>query len=565
MTNLDWIVLFGTTFFIVAYGIWKSRKNDSSEDYLMAGHSLPWYTISLSVISTQASAITFLSAPGQAYTSGMSFILFYLGMPLAMVVVSAFFIPVYYRLKVYTAYEFLEQRFDVNVRLLTVFFFLIQRSLAAGVSIAAPSIIISALLGWNIFATNLVNGLIIVLYTVLGGSKAVSQTQKLQMIIILLGMAVAGYFVFLTFPKEVTITDAMYLSGASGKLNTMDFSFDWNNRYNFWSGLLGGFFLQLAYFGTDQSQVGRYLGGSSMTQSRWGLLFNGLFKMPMQFGILYIGVLLFVFYQFTMPPIFFNQHELAKVEQSPNADKFKAVQKDYEMAHEVRKMAAQAYLKSVKEKDVAKIQTDKEVYLESNKQLEATRKQSINLIKESNPEANTNDINYIFLSFVIKYLPAGLLGLLMCVIFAAAMSTAASELNALATTSVIDIYKRLINKKATDHHYVQVSKWLTLFWSIVAIFFAQLASQLGTLIEAVNQLGSLFYGSILGVFLLALFSKGISSKAVFIAALLGEIIVLYFYNFTQIAYLWYNLIGCLVVIVASIILSFFFNIIKPKN
>lgn len=554
MQLLDWIVLVGTTLFIILYGLWKSRKsNHNMEEYLRSSHSMPWYVISLSVISTQASAITFVSAPGQGYSDGMRFILFYLGLPLAMIVVSAVFLPIYYRLNVITAYEYLETKFNVKVRVLTSFFFLIQRGLSAAISIAAPAIVLSVILDWNIYLTNLFLGGVVAVYTILGGSDAVSQTQKLQMLIILIGMAVAGYLVVALMPTEVAFVDAVRVAGKTGKLNTMDFTFNWNNQYNLWTGLIGGFFLQMAYFGTDQSQVGRYLGGSSLTQSRLGLLFNGIFKIPMQFCILFIGVMLFVFYQFNQPPIFFNKAEVEKIAKSEYAGEFKNLEKSYQQVFEEKKIKTQALILAMRNKDSIQIQTAEKDFKLTESKFKDIKKETLALMKKNDSNANTNDANYIFLSFVTKYLPAGLIGLLIVAILFASMSTTASELNALASTSVVDIYKRTIYTTGSEKHYLLASKVLTLVWAAFAIAVAQFSVQLGTLIEVVNMLGSWFYGTILGIFALALFFKNINSSAVFVAAILSEIFVISLALGTSVAYLWLNMIGCVAVIVFSLL------------
>jgi Na+/proline symporter len=569
MNILDWIVLGGTTLFIVLYGLWKSKGNADMEGYLRASHTLPWYTISLSVISTQASAITFLSAPGQAYVDGMRFVLFYLGMPMAMVFICAFILPVYYRLNVITAYEFLETRFDVKTRILTAFFFLIQRGLAAGISIAAPAIVLSVILNWDTTFINVTVGGTVALYTVLGGAKAVSQTQKLQMITILVGMVIAGILVVQMMPSDVSFGDAMRLAGQSGKLNTMDFNFDWDNRYNFWSGIIGGFFLQMAYFGTDQSQVGRYLGGSSMAQSRLGLLFNGIFKIPMQFGILFIGAMLFVFYQFHQPPIMFNSQEVNIIKNSPYATQFNELEKKHQQIFNEKQTQVRAYLGAMDQQNPEQIAQSEKALQIAEENLKKVKAEAIDLMKKNKADANTNDTNYIFLTFVMKFLPAGLIGLLIAVILFAAMSTTSSELNALASTTMVDMYKRVIYPNGTEKHYVWVSKLMTIGWGVFAIFIAQFAVNQGsTLIEVVNILGSWFYGTILGIFLLAFFFKKVASDAVFYAAIISEILIimidtqlfstLFGIKF-KVAYLWLNMIGCLAVMLMAISFTFIFR------
>ncbi|TAF63553.1 MAG: sodium:solute symporter [Cytophagales bacterium] len=559
MSTLDWLVIAFTTIGIVGYGLWRGRNNKDIEGYIKADNSLPWYTITLAVISTQASAVTFLSAPGQAYTDGMRFVLFYLGLPLAMIFVSAVLIPIYYRLNVYTAYQFLETRFDAKVRVLIALFFLAQRSLAAAISIAAPAIVLTIVLGWNIFLTNLLLGGIVIIYTVSGGAKAVSQTQKLQMIIILAGMFVAGVYLFWLLPYQMTFHEMMQVAGKAGKINTMDFNFDLNNRYNFWSGLLGGFFLQLAYFGTDQSQVGRYLGGKNMTQSRLGLLFNGIFKIPMQFSILLIGVILFVFYQFEQHPVFFNPVELKKIQNSTYAKEFQTIEKEYEQQLNNRGEKAKILLESIRQDNAVEQAT--QAFIKEDQQLQSIKKKAVALMKKNDPDSNTNDTNYIFLTFVVRYLPQGLIGLLIVVILFASMSTTASELSALGSTTLLDIYRKAVpENEQNKRRNVFLSKAFVVFWGIITLIFANLATQLGTLIEAVNILGSLFYGTILGVFLLALFAyKIVSAKAVFIAALIAEVSVVFLFWQNDIAYLWLNMIGCILVVVYAFLLAPFFT------
>lgn len=570
MQLLDWIVLCGTTLFIVIYGLWKNKKEDEDiTTYLRSGHTLSWFTIALSVISTQASAVTFLSVPGQAYTDGMRFVLFYLGMPLAMVFICVFILPVYYRLNIVTAYQFLETKFDAKVRVLVAFFFLIQRSLAAGISLAAPSIVLSVILGWNFYYTNIAVGSLVVLYTVMGGSNAISQTQKLQMIIILLGMVSAGYLVVYLLPKEVSFVEALQVAGTSGKLNTIDWSFDWHNKYTIWSGLIGGFFLQMAYFGTDQSQVGRYLGGSTITQSRMGLLFNGMFKLPMQFGILLIGVLLFVFYQYEQPPISFDKVELQKIAKSNYAADFAKVENKYDNAFIERKKASQNLVESFKKNDKKEIEKAEKIFLEKEQQFQNIKKEANVIMKKNDKQANTNDANYIFLTFVTNHIPVGMVGLLITVILFASMSTTASELNALTSTGMVDMYKRLFWDNASDKHYILVSKIMTILWGTLAIFIAQLSLHLGTLVEVVNMLGSWFYGTILGVFLLAFFSKNLKSNAVFIATIITEILIILIdfdvFPYVDIAYLWLNVVGTFFVIVLSYLFNFIYLIVKKSR
>jgi SSS family transporter len=562
MHILDWLVLLGTTIFIVVYGLWKNKQQEEEDIgvYLRSGHTLSWFTISLSVISTQASSVTFLSVPGQGYTDGMRFILFYLGMPLAMIFIAIFILPVYYKLNIVTAYEYLETKFDVKTRVLIAFFFLIQRSLAAGISLAAPSIVLSVMLGWNFYFTNILVGSLVILYTVLGGSDAISQTQKLQMIIILFGMAIAGYLVVHLLPKEVSFYNALQVAGTSGKLNTMEWKFDWHDKYTIWSGLIGGFFLQMAYFGTDQSQVGRYLGGSTINQSRLGLIFNGMFKLPMQFGILLIGALLFVFYLYNLPPISFNKSELEAVQKSKYSLEFAINEEKYEKAFKERKIATEKLVAAFNQKDNKKIEQAKEDFKKTQQKFKKYKDESTKIIKKHNKDSNGNDANYIFLSFVVGHLPIGLVGLLIAAILFASMSTTASELNALTSTTMVDMYKRLFNKNATNHHYIIISKIMTILWGVLAIFVAQLSLHLGTLVEVVNMLGSWFYGTILGVFLLAFFAKGLKSSAVFFAAILAEILIILIdfkvFPYVDVAYLWLNLLGIVFVVIFAYSLNF---------
>ncbi|WP_027000861.1 sodium:solute symporter [Eisenibacter elegans] len=571
MSGLDWVVMGLVSSLIIGYGYWKSSRSSTSlERYTRGDSDLPWYTISLSVIATQASAVTFLSVPGQAYTDGMRFVMFYLGLPLAMIFVSAVMIPFYYRQKVYTAYEFLETYFDTKVRVLTACLFLLQRSLAAAISIAAPAIVLSVILDWPVWLINICIGLIVTFYTVSGGSKAVSQTQKLQMITILSGMLIAGILVIWHLPKELSFGEAMHIAGKSGKLNTMDFSFSWDDRYNLWSGLIGGFFLQMAYFGTDQSQVGRYLGGKSLSQIRLGLLFNGVFKIPMQFGILFIGAMLFVFYQFVQPPVFFNPSSLQRLEAQGYQAELAEITSAHEAAFARKKTSVQQLVEALRTQDDQQVDQARLQMQAAEGDLQAIRGQLTTLIKQSSPTANTNDANYIFLTFVTQYLPAGLVGLLITAILFASMSTTASELSALSTTAVWDVYKKSIYPNGSEHHYLNASKLMVGFWGLMAVLFAQLATQLGTLIEAVNFLGSIFYGTVLGVFLLAFITaqfKALRPKAtaVFWSALMTQIWVAWVAYLGQVAFLWLNMLGCLCVMVLAYLLSIALEMIPKKQ
>ncbi|TWR29983.1 sodium:solute symporter [Mucilaginibacter pallidiroseus] len=561
MSLTDWIVLAFTLLAIVAYGVYKSGRSKNIDQFT-GSRSLPWYHVGLSVMATQASAITFLSAPGQAYSDGMRFVQFYFGLPLAMIVLCTTFVPIFHRLKVYTAYEYLEQRFDLKTRVLTSLLFLVQRGLSTGITIYAPSVILSGILHIDITYTTLFIGGLVLFYTVYGGSRAVSYTQLLQMSIIFLGMFAAGAFVVALLPKDVGFIDSVKLAGNMGRMNVIDWKFDASNRYNIWSGIIGGFFLQLAYFGTDQSQVGRYLTGSSEGQSRLGLIMNGLLKIPMQFLILLVGVLVFSFYQFNRPPVFFNSYEVSQVKQSPYGAEYNRIETEYNTAFEQKKAKAQMLIKAIDEGSEQAISSAKIDLNKSKAQTDTLRKQAVALIKKNNDKANADDTNYIFLSFVTQYLPKGLIGLLIAIIFLASMGSTASALNSLASTSVIDIYKRMINKEASDEEYVTASRWLTVFWGLVCIGMALYASKIGNLLEAVNQLGSYIYGTMLGVFMVAFFLKRISGTAIFIAAIITEAIVCLCGYFDVVAYLWFNAIGCIGVVLIAVILNTF---VKPGS
>ena len=557
MSGIDWIVLITTLLVIVAYGIYKSRGTANIEGYLLGNQAFPWYSVTLSVMATQASAITFLSAPGLAFSSGMAFVQFYFGLPLAMIVLSITFIPIFHKLKVYTAYEFLENRFDLKTRALTAFLFLVQRGLSTGITIYAPSIILSTILDIDTTVTTLFIGGLVISYTVYGGTKAVSYTQMLQMAVIFLGILIAGILVVKMLPESVGFGKALQIAGKMGRTNAIDFSFDWNNQYTVWSGLLGGFFLQLSYFGTDQSQVGRYLTGSSVGQSRLGLLMNGLLKIPMQFLILLIGVLVFTFYQYHQPPIFFNSYELGKLEKSPYNKELNQIKSDYSNAFTEKKAEINRLEKAMDAKDEAAINTQRTILENADKKTKAIRQQAVDLMKKNDPDAETNDNNYVFLSFVTKYLPQGLIGLLIAIIFLASMGSTSSALNSLASTTVIDIYKRLVNPNASDKKYLSVSRWTTIIWGVFCILMALYASKMGNLIEAVNILGSLFYGTILGIFIVAFYFKKIGGSATFTAAIITEIIVFSCWMMDVMAFLWLNVVGCLLVMLIAVILQKF--------
>ncbi len=558
MTQIDWIVLLATLAIIVAYGVWRTRGTQNIEDFLLGNKSMGWWTVGISVMATQASAITFLSTPGQGFDAGMGFIQFYFGLPIAMIIISIVFIPLYYKLKVYTAYEYLESRFDLKLRILTAGLFLIQRGLAAGLTIYAPAIILSHIMGISLTMTILLIGGLVIIYTVSGGTKAVSQTHKQQMFVIFLGMFIAFGMLIAYITDFISFGNAVQVAGKLDKLEVIDPSFDLSNRYNIWSGILGGLFLQLSYFGTDQSQVQRYLSGQSIKQSRLGLLLNGLVKIPMQFFILFTGVMVFMFYQFHQPPVYFNQASLQKVETSEYADQLEEV-KDKHTANFKAKKAEIKALSEALENDASKevIQERTKAvksHLSKNEEFEQA---VANLIQKADPDAKVENDDYIFLSYVVNYLPVGIVGLLLAVIFSAAMSSTAAELNALASTTTVDLYKRNIGGQKSERHYLQASRLFTMLFGLFAIAFAMLASLFENLIEAINILGSLFYGTILGIFLTAFFIKKVKANAVFIAALAAETTVLLFYYFSDVEYLWFNLIGCLIVVILSLALSQF--------
>ncbi|WP_199117120.1 sodium:solute symporter [Pedobacter sp. ASV28] len=562
MSNIDWAVLLLTLLGIVGYGVYKSRGTKSMDAYLLGGQSMPWYTVCLSVMATQASAITFLSAPGLAYSSGMSFVQFYFGLPLAMIVLCITFVPIFHRLKVYTAYEYLEQRFDFKTRALTAFLFLIQRGLSTGITIYAPAIILSTILNINTTYTTLFMGGLVIFYTVFGGTKAVSYTQLLQMTIIFSGLFAAGVVVVHLLPASVGLGKAISIAGKMGRTNAIDFDFSWTNPYNVWSGIIGGFFLQLSYFGTDQSQVGRYLTGASVGQSRLGLLMNGLVKIPMQFLILLIGVLVFTFYQYNKAPLFFNSYELNKLKSSEHKEELAQLQLQYDQHFEQKKVEVQKLDEALSHNDQIAIDQQRIAVKKADEEAKEIKESVKALMLKNDEKASTNDNNYIFLSFVTEYLPKGLIGLLIAIIFLASMGSTASALNSLASTTVVDIYKRLINTTGNDGQYVSASRWATILWGLACIIMALYTSKIGNLIEAVNILGSFIYGTILGVFLVAFYVKQVKGKAVFYAAILAELMVCILGFNEVVAYLWLNVVGCLAVVIIACILQ---RLIKEKT
>jgi len=549
MENLDWLVLFFTLFFIVAYGTWKTKGSKNVQDYIKGGNEAKWWTIGLSVMATQASAITFLSTPGQAFHSGMGFVQFYFGLPFAMIIICMVFIPIYHRLKVYTAYEYLENRFDQKTRTLAAILFLVQRGLAAGITIFAPAIILSAVLGWNLIYLNIIIGVLVIIYTVSGGTKAVNVTQKQQMAIIFIGMFAAFFIIISYLPEDISFQKALQIAGASDKMKILDFSFDLNNRYTIWTGLLGGTFLMLSYFGTDQSQVQRYLSGKSVRESQMGLIFNGILKIPMQFFILLVGVFVFVFYQFNASPLNFNPAATEAVKNSAFAEEYQQLEKQHQKIEEEKKIVQFQFAESTKDK--ALIQQIQDL----NEQEKANRENAKELILKADPKVETNDKDYVFIHFILNNLPRGLIGLLLAVIISAAMSSTASELNALASTTVMDLYKRNVTVEKSPKHYVIMSKWFTLMWGFLAILVASIADLFDNLIQLVNIIGSIFYGNILGIFLLAFFIKMVKGNAVFMAALITQAIIITVWYTDILPYLWLNLLGCVLVMLIAIIIQ----------
>jgi SSS family solute:Na+ symporter len=567
MSSIDWIVLAATLAGIVAYGLYKSRTSKNLEGYFLSNRSMPWGLVLLSIMGTQASAITFLSAPGQAFTDGMRFVQYYFGLPLAMIVISISFVPIFKKLRVFTAYEFLEQRFDVKTRTFTSFLFLLSRGFSTGISIYAPSIILSSLLGWNIFWTNIVMGGILIIYTFSGGAKAVAYTQQLQLIIIFSAMFIAGYYIVHHLPAGVSFTDALKVSGASGKLNVIttgitDKGFEWKDKFNIISGLIGGFFLALSYFGTDQSQVGRYLTAKDTTESRLGLLMNGIVKVPMQFLILLLGALLFTYYQFNSGPIFFNKVVDEKVYSSNYRDSLKMIEQQFGEASSRQKAYATKYIDAL-HSNSGSANLFKDSLQKSNEQVNIFRARYKDILKKADGTTDTNDTNYIFIRYVVDNLPIGLVGLLIAIIFLASWGSIAAALNSLASCTMIDFYCRI--KKHEPHvkvsdlqeaHHYRLSKWFTLGWGIFCIIVAMFSTNMGSLIQAVNEYGSLFYGVILGIFLVAFYMKSIKGNAVFYSAVIGEAIVFVVYFLDKFGvigfgFLWLNVVGALAVIVLS--------------
>jgi Na+/proline symporter len=544
MSPLDFVVLIGTVVGIAAYGTWTTRGRRDLSTYLKGDQSTSWAVIGISVMATQASAITFISTPGQGFEDGLGFVQNYFGMPLALVIIAAVFLPIYRHLNVYTAYEFLGKRFDTKTRLLGAALFLFQRGLAAGFTIYAPAIILSTVLEWRLDLTIILSGLVVIIYTAMGGSQAVNVTQKYQMAVIFGGMVAALVVLLLKLPAELSFTDALTVAGGFNKLEGVDFSININRRYTFWSGLLGGLFLSLSYFGTDQSQVQRYLGGSSLRESRLGLMFNAVFKIPMQFFILLLGVLIFVFYQFEPAPVFFNKTEWQAQLQKSSGLELRALEERFALAHAEKEQAIRIWL-SAKHTGATVVEAfSRKVALAAQEDAQQIRAQAKEALKAADKRAKTNDSDYVFITFILHYLPHGLIGLLIAAFFAAALQSKAAELNALASSTTVDFYRHLVKRDATDHHYVIASKWFTVFWGMVAIGFALFCTMTENLIQAVNIVGSLFYGVVLALFLVAFFLRFVGGTAVFSAAIVAQTLVIILYFVLPISYLWYNLIGC---------------------
>lgn len=551
MELIDWAIMSLTLLFIIVYGVWKNNSHKNIEDYIRGGNKATWFTVGLSVMATQASAITFLSTPGQAFNDGMGFVQFYFGLPFAMIIICLFFLPVYHKLKVFTAYEFLEKRFDLKTRTLTAALFLVQRGLAAGITIYAPAIILSVVLGWNLKLLVVVIGLLVVFYTLIGGTQAVNVTQKQQMIIIFSGMVAAFIFIVKALPENLSFSNALHVAGLNGKLNVLDFSIDPNSRYTFWSGITGGLFLALSYFGTDQSQVQRYLSGKSLAESQRGLIMNGFLKIPMQFFILLTGVLVFVFFQFEKAPLHFNPYASEKIKTTEGSEQFEALEVANEIIHQEKQ-------KQLQKEDFFSNKASQKKYLQLEDQAQINRAEAKKIMEVNQPQIESNDKDYVFIYFILNYLPQGLIGLLLAVILSAAMSSSASEINALSATTVVDLYQRFHNTE-DEKHYVWAGKGFTLLWGIIAIAFALVGNLFENLIQLVNIIGSLFYGTILGIFLIAIFLKSIRANAVFYAALLTEIIVLIIYSQEWVSFLWLNVIGA---VTCVIIAQLFQRIIK---
>jgi len=564
MHQIDWIVLIITILSIVVYGVWKTKGSKNVNDYILAGNETPWFTVGISVMATQASAITFLSTPGQAFNDGLGFVQFYFGLPLAMIIICYTFIPLYHKLKVYTAYEYLEQRFDLKTRSLASILFLVQRGLGTGISIYAPSIIISAIMGWDLTQMNIIIGTLVIVYTFSGGTKAVNVTQKQQMFIIFFGMVISFYLIMKGLPEEVTFSNALKIAGANDKMNVLDFSFNPKSRYTFWSGITGGLFLALAYFGTDQSQVQRYLSGKSIRESQKGLIMNGLLKVPMQFFILLTGIMVFVFFQFKSAPINFDPVAKTAVENSAFAKEYKLLEKQLSAVSFEKKEVTLAYANQLNDDVENPVLKSRIVTL--NEKEKEIRDQAKELIAKVDNKEKTNDADYVFIHFITHYLPKGFVGLLLAVILCAAMSSIASGINALASTTVIDIYKRNAKAQRSEEHYVNATKFFTVFWGAVAIMFACLGTLFENLIQLVNIVGSIFYGTVLGIFLVGFYVKRIRGNSIFWSAVISQTAIFFIYYFAihiypsgqeKLGYLWLNFIGAALTVVIAMVFQLF--------
>jgi Na+/proline symporter len=568
MQLFDWIVLIVTLLFIVGYGSWKTKGSKNVEDFILGNNETPWYTVGLSVMATQASAITFLSTPGQAYHDGMGFVQFYFGLPIAMIVICLTFIPLYHKNKVFTAYEFLEKRFDLKTRSLAAILFLVQRGLGTGLTIYAPAIILSALLGWNLTLMNIMIGVLVIIYTFSGGTKAVNVTQKQQMFVIMSGMFITFFLILHYLPNDMTFTSALHIAGANDKMNIVNFSFDPEEKYTFWSGITGGFFLALAYFGTDQSQVGRYLSGKSIRESQMGLIMNGLLKVPMQFFILLTGVMVFVFFQFNPVPLNFNPNNKIVIEKSIYKEEYRALEQKLSKLSEDKKVINLLYIDQLNQ-DFDNPILRKELVTLSNKEKDL-RDRAKEIISKADSNSETNDKDYVFFHFILHYLPKGLIGLLLAVILSAAMSSTASGLNALASTTAIDIYKRNLKTEKSEKHYLNATKFFTLFWGIVAILFACVGTLFENLIQLVNIIGSIFYGTVLGIFLVGFYLRRVKAKAMFCSAIISQTTIFFIYYFMiykqeKLGYLWLNFIGAILTIILALLIQLLFFRKEPET
>jgi Na+/proline symporter len=557
MSALDWIVLLGTILGIAAYGMWHTRGRQNLQTYMKGSRRTSWVTIGLSVMATQASAITFLSTPGQGYSDGLKFVQFYFGLPIAMVIIAAVFLPLYRKLDVFTAYEFLGKRFDGKTRMLGAVLFMVQRGLGAGLTIYAPAIVISTVLGWPLNLTIVLGGVLAIIYTASGGSEAVNVTQKHQMVLIFAGLIVAFFVIVAKLPAGVSFGDALHVAGSSGRMKAMDYSFDPNNRYTLWSGIFGGMFLFLAYFGTDQSQVQRYLSGSSLRESRLGLMFNAVLKIPMQLFILLLGTLVFAFYQFQQPPLFFNQAEWRAQAERPEGAPLRELEAQFAPVHAARAQHIREWLAAKHDGDTTRENAAHAAMLDAEKETRRLRAEAVSAIAKLDPKAEDRD--YVFLTFMLSYLPHGVIGLLIAVIFAGGLSSISAELNALGSTTAIDLYRHAINKNATDAHYVSASKGFTVLWGAIALVFAFFYNLADNLIQAVNLIGSLFYGPVLGLFIVAFFVKRVGGTAVFWSALAAQALVLAIHAWGNVAFLWYNPIGCGACVMFGIVLQAILN------